>query len=178
MQRVHNGLRPSFFASGSTAGILEWAGQVMKRAPVFTSTRQPHRRSSALCMAVLVVVAVFMGQIYTPLCASQYKVRNNYYRLVLAIPTILCTIHGMKPYIEKYRRKMGLTKTDLGKLWGVSQGYISHLEAGIRKPGRHFAAEIETLTGGAITRHQLRPDIFKRNSNGNAGRTDQARITS
>ena len=41
------GRMPSFFCSGSTAGVLEWAGQVMKRAPVCISTRHPQSSGSA-----------------------------------------------------------------------------------------------------------------------------------
>jgi DNA-binding transcriptional regulator YdaS (Cro superfamily) len=48
----------------------------------------------------------------------------------------------------------------LANACGVSQGFISHLRTGRKKPSPALAKRIETATNGNVTRWQLRPDVF------------------
>lgn len=56
--------------------------------------------------------------------------------------------------MKKYRERLGITTFELAKLLECSQGMVSHIETGKRKPGRMLGAQIERLTkseqGGPI----------------------------
>ena len=49
----------------------------------------------------------------------------------------------------------------LARACGVKQGHVWHwLNKSLRVPAEH-AISVETATGGAVKRHELRPDIFE-----------------
>lgn len=60
--------------------------------------------------------------------------------------------------LERYRQDKGLTQPDLAKKLSVTNGYISLLENGLRKPSPVLAKKIERILG--IPRAQLRPDLW------------------
>lgn len=49
---------------------------------------------------------------------------------------------------------------DLARRLGISDGMISHIICGRRKPSTDLAKEIERVTGGKIAKHELRPDVW------------------
>jgi DNA-binding transcriptional regulator YdaS (Cro superfamily) len=51
-------------------------------------------------------------------------------------------------------------KKELSGKMKVTLGYLSQLATGHRKAGIHVIAKIERATNGALTREQLRPDVF------------------
>lgn len=51
-------------------------------------------------------------------------------------------------------------KKQLSKKMKVTLGYLSQLATGHRKAGIHVIAKIEKATNGALTREEIRPDIF------------------
>lgn len=44
---------------------------------------------------------------------------------------------------------------------GTSDQYLYQIESGRRQASRLMASAIERETGGQVTRHQLRPDLFQ-----------------
>lgn len=52
------------------------------------------------------------------------------------------------------------TQVELAKALGVSQGLVGHWVNGRRRITAERAIEIETATGGAVSRADLRPDLF------------------
>lgn len=65
--------------------------------------------------------------------------------------------------LAKYLKKHDLTQTDFGKRFDppVTQGGVSHWMNGQTITAER-AIEIERATKGEVTRHDLRPDIFAR----------------
>lgn len=61
---------------------------------------------------------------------------------------------------RRYRRKNGLSQAALAQALGVSGAAITHYELGRRTISAEKAIEFEARLGGAVTRKQLRPDIF------------------
>lgn len=57
----------------------------------------------------------------------------------------------------KHRR---ISQAELAELVGVSQGMVSHWLTGRKAITPERAKQIEHATGGAVRRHELRPDIF------------------
>jgi DNA-binding transcriptional regulator YdaS (Cro superfamily) len=54
----------------------------------------------------------------------------------------------------------GINGTELAKALGVSRQAVSHWRTGrYRVPAEH-CRKIETITGGKVTVHDLRPDVF------------------
>ena len=51
-------------------------------------------------------------------------------------------------------------RAEAAKRLGVSVGMVGHIEVGRRGISIDVAKRIETETGGSISRHQLRPDVF------------------
>lgn len=51
-------------------------------------------------------------------------------------------------------------KTNLAKTIGVSSAYLYQMGAGIRPVPGPLCRTIENATNGAVTVHDLRPDIF------------------
>jgi DNA-binding transcriptional regulator YdaS (Cro superfamily) len=51
-------------------------------------------------------------------------------------------------------------KADLSKKLGITRTWMSQIISGRRVPSPELAREIEALTLGAVTRRDLRPDIF------------------
>lgn len=62
--------------------------------------------------------------------------------------------------IQQYRTANGLTQEDLAAMIAVSQGAIAHIETGRRRPSALLSVRIEEATAGAVTRYELRPDVF------------------
>ncbi|MBL4866378.1 MAG: helix-turn-helix domain-containing protein [Pseudomonadales bacterium] len=62
--------------------------------------------------------------------------------------------------IIKFRKENKLTQKELAKKLCVSQGLLAHVESGRRQLGFELALKLEEFSGGAITRHDLRPDIY------------------
>src|SRR5258705_10841499 len=63
------------------------------------------------------------------------------------------------PALHKARAAAGGTYSDLAKLLGISQSAISQWIKKQRVPLRR-ALQIEALTGGLVTKEELRPDVF------------------
>lgn len=53
-----------------------------------------------------------------------------------------------------------MKQRELAAMLGCSQAMITHLETGRRCVSPLFARKIESITGGAVTRYDLRPDVF------------------
>lgn len=62
--------------------------------------------------------------------------------------------------IRSYRDRCGLSQTEFARLIGVRQTAVSNYEKGVRQPEHQVARRIESATNGAVTVHDLRPDIF------------------
>lgn len=58
-------------------------------------------------------------------------------------------------YLEKHE-----SAADLARKLGISDGMISHIIYGRRKPSPAMAKQIERATEGRVRRHELRPDIW------------------
>lgn len=52
------------------------------------------------------------------------------------------------------------TQTALAEAIGTSQSFVSQWVSGARPVSPKLSRKIEEVTGGAITRYDLRPDIF------------------
>lgn len=52
------------------------------------------------------------------------------------------------------------TQTELAKKLGVSKTWMTLVTNGHQAPGPELAVMIHQLTGGAVTREELRPDLF------------------
>lgn len=64
--------------------------------------------------------------------------------------------------IPAYLKKHELSQEQFATFLGVSQGLVWQWIAGKTRITAERAKEIERKTGGEITRHDLRPDIFER----------------
>lgn len=64
--------------------------------------------------------------------------------------------------IRTFRKHKGLSQREFGALLRppVTQGMVGHWESGLGRVTAERAKQIEEATGGAVTRHELRPDIF------------------
>lgn len=67
--------------------------------------------------------------------------------------------------IRTYREEQGLSQAEFAARFSpplapVSQGLVWQWESGRQRVTAERAIEIETATNGAVTRHDLRPDIF------------------
>jgi DNA-binding transcriptional regulator YdaS (Cro superfamily) len=68
----------------------------------------------------------------------------------------------LKEYLEdKSQREFCANFTSLHKK-NLSEGYLSQLIHEVRQPSPYLAMLIEAFTDGQVTKHELRPDIFKR----------------
>ena len=61
--------------------------------------------------------------------------------------------------IASYLKEQNLTQQQFAAKIGVTQGRVSHWVKGATVPAERCAA-IEQATGGRVTRHELRPDVF------------------
>jgi DNA-binding transcriptional regulator YdaS (Cro superfamily) len=59
-----------------------------------------------------------------------------------------------------YIKHSKLSQADVAELMGVSQAMVSHWLTGRKAITPERAKQIEHATGGAVRRHELRPDIF------------------
>lgn len=62
--------------------------------------------------------------------------------------------------LDRYLKARGLTREQFARQLDVSAGLISHWITGRVQLPAERAAAIERVTGGALTRQQLRPDLF------------------
>lgn len=62
--------------------------------------------------------------------------------------------------IQSYLKKEGLTQTEFASRIGVSSAAVSQWVKKARNVSPLWAKKIEGITSGAITRKDLRPDIF------------------
>lgn len=61
--------------------------------------------------------------------------------------------------ITDYLNDASLTQQEFAALVGVTQGRVSHWLGGEKVPAERCVV-IERVTGGRVTRNDLRPDIF------------------
>lgn len=74
--------------------------------------------------------------------------------------------------LATYRKEQGISQADFAALLTdppATQGLISQWESGKVKVPAERVGQIEKATAGAVTRHDLRPDVF------GPAPTDQAR---
>lgn len=64
--------------------------------------------------------------------------------------------------LSAYLQKNELTQEEFAKQLGVSQGLVWQWLRGRTRVTAERAKHIEKMTRGAITRHDLRPDLFDR----------------
>lgn len=62
--------------------------------------------------------------------------------------------------LRKFINAPGMGQTRAAALFGVSQGLVSHWLNGRKRITAERAKQIETATGGAVSRADLRPDLF------------------
>lgn len=62
--------------------------------------------------------------------------------------------------IRAYLSKHGLSQEEFGKLIGVSQGLVWQWLEGRTRITAERAKEIDEKTGGEVSKHELRPDVF------------------
>lgn len=68
--------------------------------------------------------------------------------------------------IRTYREKHGLSQADFAALFpnepgkSATQGLVWQWEDGKQRFTAERAIQIEQITGGEVTRHELRPDLF------------------
>jgi DNA-binding transcriptional regulator YdaS (Cro superfamily) len=62
--------------------------------------------------------------------------------------------------LRDLRKRIGLKATELAEMVGTSKANISRWESGTRRLTAEIAVLIDEKTGGRISRHDLRPDIF------------------
>jgi DNA-binding transcriptional regulator YdaS (Cro superfamily) len=64
--------------------------------------------------------------------------------------------------IRTFRKHRRLSQREFGGLLDppVTQGMVGHWESGLGRVTAERAKQIEDATGGLVTRHELRPDIF------------------
>ena len=62
--------------------------------------------------------------------------------------------------LKDYCRSHKVTQTELAAQLGVTQAMVSHWSRGACRVTAEYAIKIERVTGGAVSRSELRPDIF------------------
>jgi DNA-binding transcriptional regulator YdaS (Cro superfamily) len=62
--------------------------------------------------------------------------------------------------LSEYLESNRLTQAQFADLIGKSQGMVSHWINGRHQVEAADAKKIETVTKGAVLRHELRPDLF------------------
>jgi len=60
----------------------------------------------------------------------------------------------------QFRVDQKLSQEDLAERLGVSPGLISHYETGARPVPAERVRDIVVATGGVVTPHDLRPDLY------------------
>ncbi len=64
--------------------------------------------------------------------------------------------------LRKYQRLHGFTNSELARHLGITRQRSSEFLLGKRKVSPRLARQIEARTHGAVTRYELRPDVFGR----------------
>lgn len=65
----------------------------------------------------------------------------------------------MNEAVERAIAAVGGSDSELARLVGVSRQFVFEWKTGARKVPATRAVEIETVTGGRVTREELRPDV-------------------
>ena len=68
--------------------------------------------------------------------------------------------------IRAYLKDRGMSQREFGELLGVSQACVSLWLTNDRRIDGDWAVKIEKKTKGAITREEVRPDLFRRRNGG------------
>ncbi|MFZ2982004.1 MAG: YdaS family helix-turn-helix protein [Sphingobium sp.] len=61
--------------------------------------------------------------------------------------------------IEQYLKETNTSQEEFAQVIGVTQGRVSHWVNGSQIPGERVIP-IESATGGLVTRHEMRPDLY------------------
>lgn len=62
--------------------------------------------------------------------------------------------------LKKYLRQTATTQAEFARRIGVTQGLVNQWLSGKTRITAERAVQIESATGGHVTRQDLRPDIF------------------
>jgi len=62
--------------------------------------------------------------------------------------------------VIKAIKALNLSETQFAIACGISQGMVNQMVSGKKMPGWETSIKIEKATNSAVTRYQLRPDIF------------------
>lgn len=62
------------------------------------------------------------------------------------------------------REKRVEVRESLAKKLGVSESYVRSMVNGNRTIPAEFAIPIENATGGQVTRHEIRPDLYPKSA--------------
>lgn len=62
--------------------------------------------------------------------------------------------------LKSYLRVSKLSQSEFARQLGVTQGAVWQWIEGVQRVSAENAKRIEEITGGAVTRHDLRPDLW------------------
>ena len=62
--------------------------------------------------------------------------------------------------IDQYIKSAGITRIQFAEMVGVSEGMVGHWITGRYRVAAERCLRVESATNGAVTRHDLRPDVF------------------
>ena len=62
--------------------------------------------------------------------------------------------------LDQYLEESSISQTEFARRVGVSQGMVWQWLNGRRRVAAENVLPIEEATGGAVTRHELRPDLY------------------
>lgn len=63
--------------------------------------------------------------------------------------------------IKKAVEVLKITQKEFADRLRVSPGFVSQMSSGYRRVPPELCQDIEDMTGGAVTCHELRPDVFR-----------------
>lgn len=62
--------------------------------------------------------------------------------------------------LSKYLSSQKVSQTELARRVGVSQGMVWQWLNGVRQVSAEKVLTVEEATGGMVSRHEIRPDIY------------------
>jgi len=62
--------------------------------------------------------------------------------------------------LNDYLSRPDVSKTEFASRLGVARQYIHKLRVGLQKPSPRLARMIEEITEGAVSKEELRPDVW------------------
>lgn len=74
----------------------------------------------------------------------------------------MCIVMSAHHTIRAYRQAKNLSCAGLAKQLGVAEATLRSFENGTRPITAERAKQLELVTGGGVTRYDLRPDLFER----------------